>query len=97
MTRMDEAVALFLRRAEAQGADPVKDAYVLFKLLKIVSKATLLSAVRQANALGTFQVSYLQNLLTPQANNPQPVYPQNTQLLQIDYERRELARYDDLI
>lgn len=97
MTRMDEAVALFLRRAEAQGADPVKDAYVLFKLLKIVSKAMLLSAVRQANALGTFQVSYLQNLLTPQANNPQPVYPQNTQLLQIDYERRELARYDDLI
>jgi len=30
---MDEAVALFLKRAEAQGADPVKDAYVLFKLL----------------------------------------------------------------
>ena len=51
MTRMDEAVALFLRRAEAQGADPVKDAYVLFKLLKIVSKATLLSAVRQARPL----------------------------------------------
>jgi transposase len=97
MTHMDEAVSLFLRRAEAQGADPVKDAYILFKLLKIVSKATLLSAVRQANALGTFQVSYLQNLLTPQTNNPQPVYPQNTQLLQIDYERRELARYDELI
>lgn len=97
MIRMDEAVALFLKRAESEGADPVKDAYVLFKLLKIVSKATLLSAVRQANALGTFQVAYLQTLLTPQAVKQQPVYPQNTGLLQIDYEKRELAQYDELI
>lgn len=59
MTRMDEAVSLFLRRAEAQGADPVKDAHSLFKLLKIVSKATLLSVIRQANTLGTFRVAYL--------------------------------------
>jgi hypothetical protein len=97
MTHMDEAVALFLRRAEAQGSDPIKDAYILFKLLKIVSKGALLSAIRQANALGTFQVTYLQNLLKPQEVKPQPVYPQNIQLLQIDYERRELALYDDLI
>lgn len=97
MTRMDEACALFLKRAESEGADPVKDAYVLFKLLKIVSKATLLSAIRQANALGTFQIAYLQTLLTPQAVKQQPVYPQDTGLLQIDYERRELDQYDELI
>lgn len=97
MTGMDEAVALFLKRAELEGADLTQAAYVLFKLLKIASKPTLLSAVRQANMLGTFNVAYIKNLLQPSEVKPQPVYPQDSKLLHIDYERRELARYDDLI
>lgn len=97
MTRMDEAVALFLKRAETEGADPLETAHVLFKLLKIVSRGTLLSAIRQANTLGTFKAAYVRSLLKPQEVNPQPVYPQNAKLLQIDYERKGLARYDDLI
>lgn len=97
MTHMDPCVALFLKRAESQGADPLEEAYVLFKLLKIASKQTLLSAVRQANSLGTFKVSYIQNLLKPPESKPQPVYPQDPKLLHIEYERRDLAGYDDLI
>jgi transposase len=97
MTGMDNAVALFLKRAAAEGDDLLEAAYVLFKLLKIASKATLLSAVRQANILGTFKVAYIKNLLQPQEVKPQPVYPQDPKLLHIDYERRDLAKYDDLI
>jgi len=97
MTGMDDAVALFLKRAELEGDDPMEAAYVLFKLLKIAAKSTLLSAVRQANTLGTFKVAYIQNLFRPSEVKPQPVYPQDSKLLHIDYERRDLANYDDLI
>jgi hypothetical protein len=97
MTGMNDAVALFLKRAELEGADPLEAAYVLFKLLRFTSKPTLLSAVRQANMLGTFKVAYIKNLLQPSEVKPQPVYPQDPKLLHIDYERRDLANYDDLI
>jgi transposase len=77
MTGMDKAIALFLKRAELEGDDLLEAAYGLFKLLKIASKPTLLSAVRQANTLGTFKVAYIKNLLHPSEVKPQPVYPQD--------------------
>jgi transposase len=97
MTGMDDAIALFLKHAESEGEEPMEAAYVLFRLLKIASKETLLSAVRQANKLGTFKVAYITNLLQPSDVKPHPVYPQDHKLLHIRYEGRDLARYDDLI
>ncbi len=97
MTRMDKEVALFLKRAEGEGEDPMTAAYELFKLLKGMSKHTLLSAVREANKLGTFKVAYIKNLLQPAGTKDHPVYPQDNNLLAITYERSDLARYDELI
>lgn len=96
ITGMDKAAALFLKRAAAEGADPLDAAYVLFKLLKTASKPVLLSALRQANMLGTCRVDYMQSLLQPSETKPHPVHPQNPKLLAIDYERRNLTSYDDL-
>ena len=97
MTKMDDALALFLKRAQEEGEDPTEAAYALFKLLKGVSKHTLLSAVREANKLGTFKVAYIKTLLHPSGSEPHPVYPQNSGLLNITYERSDLTKYDDLI
>jgi hypothetical protein len=97
MTRMDKEVALFLKRAEGEGEDPLAAAYDLFTLLRGISKHTLLSAVREANKLGTFKVAYIKNLLQPAGTKDAPVYPQDATLLAITYERSDLARYDELI
>lgn len=97
MMNMDNALALFLKRAEAEGADPMEAAYALFKLLAIASKQTLVSAIREANNLGTFKVAYIKNLLQPSEGKHHPVYPQDNTLLDIRYERRDLAGYDDLV
>lgn len=94
---MDDALALFLKRAQGEGEDPLETSYVLFKLLRVASKQTLLSAVREANKLGTFKVAYIQNLLQPSASQHHPVYPQDNGLLNITYERSDLTKYDDLI
>lgn len=94
---MDEAAALFLKRLEADGADPMEASSVLFKLLRSASKATLLSALRQANSLGTVKVDYIVTLLHPAEAGAKPVYPRDPKLLAITYERRELANYDDLV
>ena len=97
MTKMDDALALFLKRAQEEGEDPTEAAYALFKLLKGASRHTLLSAVREANKLGTFKVAYIKTLLHPSGSEPHPVYPQNSGLLNITYERSDLTKYDDLI
>ena len=97
MTGMDNALALFLKRAQGEGEDPLETSYALFKLLRDASKHTLLSAVREANKLGTFKVAYIKNLLQPSGSKCHPVYPQDNRLLSITYERSDLAKYDDLI
>jgi hypothetical protein len=97
MTTMDDALALFLKRAQGEGEDPLEASYALFKLLKGISKHTLLSAVREANKLGTFKVAYVKSLMQPSSAKEHPVYPQNSNLLNITYEGRELAKYDDFI
>jgi transposase len=59
MMNMDNALGLFLKRASGEGEDLFEASYDLFKLLKVASKQTLLSAVREANKLGTFKVDAL--------------------------------------
>lgn len=98
MDKMDPALHHFLQEVQQEGQDPIPIAYDLFKLLKHVSKAMLLSAVREANRTGTFKTRYVQSLLQiPQPHPSSPVYPQESKLLEIHYERRNLKDYDELL
>lgn len=83
MISMDDALALFLKRAQGEGEDPLAASYTFFKLLNGISRHTLLSAVREANKLGTFKVAYVKSLLQPSSAKEHPVYPENSNLLRI--------------
>ena len=98
MDQMDPALHQFLREGQQEAQDPLAMAYDLFKLLRQVSKAMLLSAVREANRMKIFKTRYVQSLLqVVQPQPPNPLYPQETRLLEIDYERRNLKDYDELL
>ena len=98
MDQMDPALHHFLQEAGQEDQKPQDIAYEFFKLLKHVSKAMLLSAVREANRIGTFKIRYVQSLLqVPHPQPPNPVFPQESKLLDIDYERRNLKDYDELL
>ncbi len=98
MDQMDPALHHFLYEAQQEDHNPWDIAYEFFKLLKHDSKAMLLSAVREANRIGTFNIRYVQSLLQlPQPQSPNPVFPQESKLLDIDYERRNLKDYDELL
>jgi len=98
MDQMDPALHHFLQEAGQEAQNSLEMAYEFFKLLKHVSKAMLLSAVREANRIGTFKIRYVQGLLQmPQPQPPNPVFPQESKLLEIDYERRNLKDYDELL
>jgi len=96
MKGMGKEVEQFLLEAEQEGEDVLEAAYQLFRLLKGISKETLLSALREANSLHVHKVCYIQSLLQPQSS-PHPVSPQDQSLLEITYKDRELDDYDDLI
>lgn len=98
MTGMGQEVDHFLREAEREGEDPLETAYQLFRLLRGLSKETLLSVIREANSLHVHKIRYIQSLLQPQGpKDTHPVCPQDPRLLQITYETRELDDYDDLL
>jgi len=98
MDQMDPALHHFLQEAAEEGQNPLDIAYDCFKLLKHASKAMLLSAIRETNRIGTFKIRYVQSLLqTPQPQPPNPVFPPESKLLDIDYERRNLKDYDELL
>jgi len=96
--QIDPALHLFLQQGQQEAQDPMAMAYDLFKLLRQVSKAMLLSAVREANRMKVFKTRYVQSLLqVTQPQPPNPLYPQETRLLEIDYQRRNLKEYDELL
>jgi len=98
MDQMDPALHHFLQEGQQEGQDTMAMAYDLFKLLKQVSKAMLLSAVREANRMKIFKARYVQSLLhVAQPQPPTPLYPQEPRLLEIEYERRSLKDYDELL
>ncbi len=98
MDQMDPVLHHFLQETEQEGHNPLDIAYDLFRLLRHVSKAMLLSAVREANRIGTSKIRYVQSLLqVPPPHPPNPVFPQESKLLDIDYERRSLKDYDELL
>jgi transposase len=96
MKRMGNEIDHFLTMAESEGEEPFRTAYSLFRLLRSSSKEMLLSAVREACALHVYRVRYLERLFSPKGFDPAAVYPQNASLLDISYEKRELADYDEL-
>lgn len=96
MKRMDKEIERFLHAAEKEGEDPYVSAIKLFRLLKGMAKETLISAVREANNLGVYRIIYVESLLSP-GFKEQPVHPQKKELLEITYEGRDLADYDELI
>ena len=97
MRRMGNEIDHFLSGAASEGEDPLRVAYGLFRLLRISSKEMLLSAAREANALSIHKLRYIESLLGPKGAEEAAVYPQNTSLLDISYEKRELADYDGLV
>lgn len=98
MSGMDISIRQFIAAAQQDGQDTTVMAYELFKLLRKVSKEMLLSAIREANKDGICKVKYIEQLLSvPRRVDDNPVYPQDSKLLDITYERRELSDYDNFI
>ena len=93
---LDPALRSFLDRQEDEAAR-LKAAYELFRLLKSHSKAMLISCVRELNHLRVFKLKALRSLLNlPEPKQPDPLWPQNTHLLNLNYEQRSLEDYDRL-
>lgn len=96
MKGMGKEIDDFIAAAESEGEDRLKVAHGLFRLLLASSKEMLLSAVREANALNIHKPRYVESLLGPKGPQEAAVYPQNTALLDITYQKRELTDYDEL-
>ena len=98
MAGLGPEIKVFLQAAQAEGEDPLQAAYVMFRQLRGISRETLLSAVREANALKVYKIKYVHSLLESSgAKEPPTVRPQDERLLEIAYEARRLDDYDDLI
>lgn len=92
--KMNRAFDVFLSHQESESQAQAA-AYQLFKLLKSHSRALLESAVREVNVMGAFKMKTVLSLLhIPEDRSSEPVYPQNTTLLNIQYEPRSLIDYD---
>ncbi len=95
MQSMDNDIALFLIKAEAEGEDKLSYAYELFKLLKLVSRNTLIWAIKKACSVSAYKLKAVLSLLDlPKEKENNPVYPKDTNLLNIKYKERGLDSYD---
>ena len=95
MQSMDPALQCFLSNQDE--AMRMKCAYHLFKLLKSHSKGMLISCARELNNMKCFKLKALLSLLNlPQSKENNPIWPQNTGLLDLNYKERSLDDYDKL-
>ena len=91
---MDPAFGYFFDHQDNDG-ERIQAAYQLFTLLKTHSRSMLISAVRELNELSCFKIKALMSLLNlPEEREPQALWPQNQQLLNLTYEERRLNDYD---
>ena len=96
MMHMDEAFNYFLVHQEDDSLRAAA-AHQLFTLLKGHSKAMLISAAKELNAMKCFKIKALLSLLNlPQPKQSDPLWPQNKDLLNLNYEERKLTDYDEL-
>lgn len=96
MKRMGKEIDHFFTMAESEGENRLNVAHGLFRCLLASSKEMLLSVIREANSLRIHKLRYIESLLGPKGPEEMAVYPQNTSLLDISYQKRELTDYDDL-
>lgn len=96
MQSMDPALKSFLLSQEGD-AERLECAYHLFRLLKSYSRGMLISCVRELNNMKCFKLKALLSLLRlPQPKENEPIWPQDTNLLNLNYEERSLKDYDDI-
>ena len=96
ITHMDPNFDHFLVHQD-NDLQRMEAAYELFQLLKSHSRAILISAVKELNALSCFKIKALRSLLhLPEPKEGHPLWPQNAQLLKLNYEERNLNDYDQL-
>lgn len=96
MQSIDPALKHFLLNQEDETAG-MQCAYYLFKLLKTHSRFMLISCVRELNNMRCFRLKALQSLLKlPAPRQGKPIWPQDTTLLNLNYEERSLDEYDDI-
>lgn len=91
---MDPAFQHFFDHQD-NDSERLQAAYQLFTLLKTHSRSILISAIRELNALSCFKIKALMSLLhLPDPQQPERLWPQNQQLLNLTYEERRLSDYD---
>ena len=96
MQSMDPALKVFLLNQEDEAIG-MQCAYHLFRLLKSHSKCMLISCVRELNNMKCFKLKALSSLLKlPQPKENDPIWPKDTNLLNLNYEERSLDDYDEL-
>jgi len=91
---MDPALASFLNHQDNDQAQ-LEAAYELFQLMKLNSKSLVTAACRELTQMGTFKIKALRSLLElPAPKEGDSLWPQNPNLLHIQYEPRRLNDYD---
>ena len=94
ITTMDPVFRQFLENQDNE-IKRLDAAYQLFTLLKTHSKGMLISAVKELNAMPCFKIKALTSLLhLPEPKEPQALWPQNQNLLNLKYQERSLNDYD---
>ena len=94
MTDMDPAFRCFFDHQDNDD-ERIQAAYQLFILLKTHSRPMLVSAICELNTLHCFKIKALMSLLhLPDQQEPERLWPQNQQLLNLTYEERKLDDYD---
>lgn len=94
LRNMDEVFTHFIDNQDNE-LQSMEAAYQLFSLLKTHSRAMLISAVRELNALACFKIKALRSLLQlPEPKEAAALWPQNQNLLNLTYEERSLDDYD---
>lgn len=91
---MHDVLNIFIKSQDDEDGQK-EAAYQIFILLKTYSKVMVISAVRELNALRCFKVKSLLSLLkVPVAQEGQPLWPQQKDLLNLTYTERKLNDYD---
>lgn len=97
IAQMDGAFNCFLLHQEDDAAHE-QVAYELFTLLKSYSRIMLISAVKELNTMRCYKLKALYSLLNlPQSQEGPALWPQNNDLLKVNYQQRSLNDYDELI
>lgn len=93
---MDPSFRDFLAGQEDESGK-LRAAYELFHLLKIYSRAILVSALRELTGMGSFKIRALRSLLNlPNPKESDPLWPADPKLLNMTYEPRSLKDYDPI-